>query len=204
MSRLKLSLIVSGIVVLIVALSTSVVFLFGVYNLHWEGPIVTRIAQVLPIPAAKLGSRSVLLRDYFADLASIKKYLSSDQAATQNQRRPLIDDDRKSALERLIQEEAIEELAATRNITVTDEQTAAVMTELNVTATSTANFQDFISTNYGWSLDDFKAHIVRPLVLTRLLAASYATDHGGDQSALTAYLTERVARPDVVRYIKFK
>jgi parvulin-like peptidyl-prolyl isomerase len=203
MSRLRLTLVTSTIVVLLLALAASVIFLWGAYYQHWEGSFPTGVAKALPIPAARIGKRTVLLRDYYGGVVSVQKYLTSEEAAAQNQRRPLTVDDRSATLERLIQEAALYELADARGVKVTDEQEQAVLSELNVTSTSTADFQKFISENYGWSLDDFKMHIVRPLVLTRTLATSYAADHGGDPKALQTYLEDRIKKPDVIRYVKF-
>jgi hypothetical protein len=205
MSHKKVMAMVVGGVLLLIVLSSSVVFLWGVYNKHWENGVATSVANALPIPAAKVGSRTVLLRDYFDGLTSLRVYLSfSEQALAQAQRPSTVsDDDRKNILERLIQEQVLEEVAATRNVTASDAQIDAIMNELNVTATSTASFEDFIAKNYGWSVADFKRHIARPLVLTRLLSTSFAADHGGDAEALTTYLMERSQHSDVVRYIKF-
>jgi hypothetical protein len=181
----------------------SVVFLWGVYYQHWSGPAIVRAAQLLPIPAGKVGDRTVLLRDYLKDVSSIERYLSSEEATAQNLRRPVTDDDRKNALDRSLRVEALEELGDARGVTVTDQQMQALMNEMNVTATSTADFSDFIAKNYGWTMEDFQSHLARPLILTRLLAPAYAADHGGDPNALEDYLTDRLSRPDVVKYVKF-
>lgn len=203
MSRLRWVLIgVLGVIVL-AALTTACVFAWNVYYRHAEGPIVTRLADAFPIPAARVGNGTVLLREYLKDVKSIGLFLSSDEAAAQGGKRIMTDEDRENALERLVREEALEELAEARSIEVTDEQMKAVMSELNVSTTNTQAFQDFISKNYGWTLDDFRSHVVRPVVLTRLLTESYAADHGGDITALTTYVEERLQRRDVVRYVKF-
>lgn len=199
----RLALIITGFVLVLAILGTSVIFLTGVYVRHWDSAFTRQVANTFPIPAARVGSRTILLREYYAGISSVQKYLQSSEAATQNQQRPLNDEDRKGTLERFIQEAALYELADARSVTVSDQQEQAILAELNVTATSTADFQRFIGENYGWSLDDFKTHIVRPLVLTRQLTTSYAADHGGDTNALASYLTERVTRPDVIRYVKF-
>lgn len=203
MSRLRWLLLLIGGSLVMIVLVTSIVFLGGVYYRHWEGPFVHRVAHALPIPAAKVAGHTILLRDYLEAINSIKQYLSSEEAANQNQRRPIVDNDRKNALDRLIQEEILNELAASRNVTVTDQQVDALMAEINVTSTSTEAFTEFIKVNYGWSMEDFKDHVARPLVLTRLLGASFAADHGGDTAALEAYVSEQMQKPDVVRYLKF-
>ena len=52
-------------------------------------------------------------------------------------------------------------------------------------------------------MDDLKTHLVRPILLERKIAASYAADHNNDLNALQQYLDDRLKQKDVVRYVKF-
>lgn len=195
-------LILAGI--LAAALIFFVVMLSGAYYAHWDGPVVRAMANTVPVPAASVGKRTIPLSAYLDDVDSVTIYLSSPEAERQNLRRPVVETDKKQVLERLIQEAALRELADARNVDVTDQQIEAVMTELQVTTTSTEAFADFLNENYGWTPSEFRSHVVEPLILTRLLTDSYAADHGGDPSALEKYLAERTQRRDVVRYVKFR
>lgn len=203
MSRSRWILLAALGAIVIAALVACCVFLWNVYYAHAEGPFVMRVAQAVPIPAARVGNRTVLLREYLKDVKSIELFLSSDEAASQGQKRAILNEDRENALERLVREEILEELAVARSVEITDEQMNAVVSELNISTTNTRAFEEFIAKNYGWNMDDFRSHVVRPVVLTRLLTESYAADHDGDLTALTTYVEERLTRPDVVRYVKF-
>jgi len=191
------------IATLFIVACASAVFLWGVYYQHWDGPLVTRIANTLPIPAARMGDRTILYRTYVSDVRSIETYLSSPEAKGQNLTRPMVDDDRKNVIERLMREAALEDLALARKVTVTDAQMKAAFDEFSAGATSTQDLEALLRENFGWTIDDLKTHLIRPALLTRLLAPSYAADHGNDPNALETYLDERVQRPDVVRYVKF-
>ncbi|MEN9557985.1 MAG: hypothetical protein RL141_354 [Candidatus Parcubacteria bacterium] len=193
----------AALVVLLGLLSATAIFLWGVYVRHWEGPVVTAVAKVIPVPAASLGDRRVLLREYLADVRSVKIFLASEEATAAGVARDIAIDDRREALERLLHERALQETAEARAITVTPEQTKAVMDEFGVSATSTEAFADFLERGYGWTVADFESHVVQPLILTRLLSSSFAADHDGDLTAFDQYLLERLARKDVVRYIRF-
>ncbi len=201
--RSRLLLLLIAVATLFAALTTAIVFLWGVYYAHWEGPFVSRVAAAAPIPAARLGTRSIRLQRYLEDIRSVARFLSSEEAQAGNLVRTVTNEDRQSTLERLLHEEALYELAEQRNVTISDDQKQAVLDELGVTSTSTEAFLAFIDQNYGWDMSEFESHVVQPLLLTRLLAQSYAQDHGGDLTALETYLDERVKRDDVVRYIKF-
>lgn len=189
--------------VLFVAVASAAVFLWGAYYRHWENSFVTRVADALPVPAAKFASRTILYRDYLRGALSVETYLLSDEAKKLNVSRAATDDDRKNVLERLLREMALEELAQARKISVSDELMRQALAQFNVDATTTQEFQRLLALNFGWTVEDFKAHIVRPALLTNLMSASYAVDHGNDPQALEKYLDERVRRADVVRYVKF-
>lgn len=205
---MKKTVLVIGSIVLAgvcaIALFGAGLFWHAVYIRHWEDPIVTRIAGAVPIPAARFAGSSILFRDYLADVESLKTYLSSTEAKDANLSREITDEDRKQALERLLREAAIQELAAERNVTLSDEEVQlAITSEFMAAGGDKAAFEAYLREAFRWTLQDFEKHIVRPVLFERKLAASYATDHGDDLQALQTFLDERVMRDDVVRYIKF-
>ncbi|MBD3251367.1 hypothetical protein GF380_02845 [Candidatus Uhrbacteria bacterium] len=203
--RLKWILItLSAIAVIVVVSSLYLITLWGAYSRHWEGPAMMTIANVLPIPAARFSGQPIRLSDYLRDVRSIETFLSSEDAKQQGLARPLTMEDRKQALDRLLKEQAIEELAYIRKVDVTpSEIDEAMAVEFNTEGAQEQDFEQFLQSTYGWSIEDFKQHVVRPALLTRKLAASYAVDHGNDPQALERYLEERITRPDVIRYIRF-
>lgn len=198
---LLLTIIATGVAAVLAVVS--LVFMWGAYNQHWEGPVVGAVARVFPVPAARFAGRPVLLRDYLRDVRSIETFLHSEEAEQQGLARVLTNEDRKQALERLLKELALEELASIRKVEITDEEmNQAIALEFNTTGAQEQDFEAYLVTTYGWTLDDFKAHVVRPALLTRRLAASYASDHGNDPLAIETYLDERITRSDVVKYVK--
>lgn len=197
-----IAIIATGIAAFLAIIS--LIFMWGVYNRHWEGPIVGTVVSIVPMPAGRLAGQPVLVRDYMRDVRSIEKFLGSEEAEQQGLAREMTMEDRKQALERLLKELALEELAFIRKIEITDEQmNEAIDVEFNPEGAKEQEFEAYLMDTYGWSLDDFKSHVVRPALLTRHLAASYASDHGNDLGALETYLEERISRLDVIRYIKF-
>ena len=189
-------IIVAGI--LFAGAASAAGFLWGVYYKHWDTPFVAKVADVTPLPAARIGARTILYRNYLRDVRSVERYLSSDEAKSINVSRPMTDDDRKNALERLLREAALDELAEARNVTVSEAQMQEAMQTLNLTSTTTKEFEDLIAKNFGWTMEDFKTHVVRPSLLTNVMTSSYAVDHGNDPKALEKYLDERMQEKDVV------
>jgi hypothetical protein len=194
-----ITLFVIGIVV--------AVFLWGLYYRQWDNTFVTRVTGVIPVPAARIASHTITYREYLDGVHAVKKFLASPEAKAEadqgGMNRTMTGEDRKNVLERLLGEAALNEIADARKVTVTTEQEQTVLDMFNTSGSSTQEIADMLQRIYGWTIDDFKLHIVRPLLLTRSLEASFAADHGGDTNAFTAYIEDRLTKSDVVRYIKF-
>jgi len=194
----------AAIAIIGVAAIVSLVYLVGVYRMHWENPIAVSIAKSFPVPAARIAGRPILLRDYYRDLNAIKVYLSSEEAISQQIARDVTMSDRKQVLERLLNEAALDELASLRNVVLDENELDKMIDqEFNASGTTRGDLSAYIQKTYGWTYDDFKAHIARPALLTRYLMASFAADHEDDPVALASYIEERLKRPDIVRYIRF-
>lgn len=180
------------------------ILVFGAYRLGWENGMVRGLAAALPIPAARFAGKPVLLIDYLHDADSIRTYLSSADAKTHNVARTMTKADESQVLERLLEEKAIDELAASRRISVTDaEVDQAIQQQFNTSGKSQDQLAQFVHDTFGWSMADLKMHLVRPILLERKIAASYAADHNNDLGALQTYLDDRLKKKDVVRYVKF-
>jgi parvulin-like peptidyl-prolyl isomerase len=191
-SRILLVLIACAGALTAVA-AACLLFFWGAYVKHMEGPAVRAVAGALPVPAARFAGHSVLLRDYLRDVRSIGTFLASEEAKKQGLNRAMTDADREQALERLLKELALEELAYKRKVEVTDEEVQdALMREFNPQGSMEQDFESLIMQTY-----------VRPALLTRRLSASFAADHGNDPQALDRYLEERIQEPDAVRYVRF-
>lgn len=200
MRWILVSLCVLGILIILAAGSGFV--LWGIYSKHWESPMIESVARSLPIPVARFAGKPILLRSYLRDVRSFKTYLASDEAKAAGLQREMTDTDRQQVLERLIEEAAISELAGLRDISLTQEEVdEAIQKEFIGEKGNPDDFSQYVQKNFGWSMEDFKDHIARPILLERKLSASYAADHNGDSDALQAYLIERVRKDDVFRYL---
>jgi parvulin-like peptidyl-prolyl isomerase len=155
-SRILLVLIACAGALTAVA-AACLLFFWGAYVKHMEGPAVRAVAGALPVPAARFAGHSVLLRDYLRDVRSIGTFLASEEAKKQGLNRAMTDADREQALERLLKELALEELAYKRKVEVTDEEVQdALMREFNPQGSMEQDFESLIMQTYGWTLDDFK------------------------------------------------
>jgi hypothetical protein len=201
----KLVMILGGIALAIALAVSYSVLLWGVYMSHWDTPFTRAMANVVYIPVARIGDTAIPLSRYYKDIDSLKTYLSSESAKASGGNRELTDADRNQAVERLIEEAAIEEMAAAKKVTLQDEEIESSIDAQFVGASSTRqDLEKEIMSSYGWSMQDFRDHIVRPILLERKLAAMINTSD--TQQGLTDVidqLSKRVQEKDVIRYLKF-
>ena len=202
----KLIMIIAGLFVVIIIAGATTVFLWGVYVKHWDTPFVRSVAKVVPIPVARIGTVSIPLSQYFKDVDSLKIYLASDEAKVSGRdARSLSDDDRKQAIEREIEEVAVNEYATEKKVTLSDSEIDTAIDTQFVGASSTRQeLEKELQKTYGWSMQDFRQHIARPILLERKLATlANSSDPQTGMSDVVTYLTARIQKPDVIRYIKF-
>lgn len=175
----------------------------GLYARHWDGPLVRRMADILPIPAAKLGSERVYYREYLKDADSLRTFLASEEAVALQANRDVTAEDLQQVVERRLRELAVFEAAGFRGIQLSQAEIDAAVRMFIPADKTESDLDAFLATNYNWTREDFLTHMVRPALLTQKLAVSFAADHGGDPNAFETYLNERLQRPDVVRYMRW-
>ena len=208
MKSTRITITLVAIVLALIGGGASVVFLWGIYTRHWDGNVTNSIVRSVLVPAARVGKRTILYRDYLDSVKSIEIFLQSPEAVAQGVNRELLIADQKSAFDRLLEEAALEELAVVRNINISDEQIAQ-FTQLAIndfagqSGKTAADIEPYLMETYGWTLAHFQKHIVRPALLTRLLMTSFSVDHPDDPVALDVYIEKRLAEQDIVRYVKF-
>lgn len=195
--------VIALIAVLLLGGAAFFVFTFGLYTKHWDSPLIRNVVGAVPISAAKLGKRTMSYREYLSGADSFRTFLASDEAKQQGLSRDIAADDLKQVVERRLRELAVEEVAEARGMTVAQDEIDAAMKNFYADDRSKAEFEAYLQTNYQWTLDDFLTHVVRPAIFTQKLSGAFAADHGGDPNAFEDYLTERLARPDVVRYLRW-
>lgn len=203
----KILIILGGIFAAIIIAAISGVFLWGVYLQRWDTPITRAVASVISVPVARVGEISIPLDRYYRDVDSLKSYYNSEEAKAAGLSGNQFGDlERKQALERLIEEAAILEMALEKKITLTNEEIEKAIDAQFVSPSSTRQeLEENIQRTYGWTMFDFREHIVRPILLERKLAElENPTDPQTGMTAVITKLSERIQRPDVVRYIKFE
>lgn len=202
----KILMIAGGLIAAILIAIGSSFYLWGVYIQRWDTPFVRGVANVFPVPAARVGNQSVLLSRYYKDVDSLKTYYGSEEGkAAGTDVTKFGDLERKQALERLIEEAAILEMAAQKKVSLSDEDIESAIDKQFVSPSSTRKeLEENLKKMYGWEMVDFREHIVRPILLERKIAElENPQDPQTGMTDIIAKLSERVQQPDVIRFVKF-
>lgn len=198
--------LVPAIVVLVVLilLGSTATVAWAVSVKHDDSPVIRKLADVLPIPAAKLGSKPILYRDFLHARDTLRTFLASPAAKEQQLQVPLDENLEKNVLEKMLVQAALEELAGKKNVTVTDAELRQYFSEVVSAASSTTpDVGVYLLQNFGWNEEDFRQQVLRPALLEQRLTMAFAQENPNDQNALGAAIDARMKEKDVVRYLRF-
>jgi hypothetical protein len=177
----------------------------SVYIAHSEDALTVSLARWMRLPVARVGTKSVLYDDYLAHLGSLRTFMSGPAAAAQGLSGPVGPKEEQSALDRAIRLTAIEDMAASANLTATDldvERGYAGLLAQAGTSTTPGEIQDLLRDQFGWSEENFKEFVIRPALMEDALRAK-RTRETGDETSFDTEMEERLKRPDVVQYLRF-
>lgn len=175
-----------------------------VFIAHSDQALVRRVCGILPVPAARLGQKTILYRDFLASRDTLRLFLKSEAAREQSVNVIFDAQAEKSLLEKMLQDAALEELAEQKNIVVTNEELRSFFSDVvSAAASTTSDIGLYLLKNFGWSEEDFRQKVLRPAILEQHLTAELAKEQPDDPDALALYLSSRLKQNDVVRYLRF-
>jgi foldase protein PrsA len=171
-----------GLVGLLIGLVLTVgiglaVLITGIYKWNWQGPAADLAARSLPLPAAKVNDRTILLSEYQDDVKTLGQfYVKAVEFGFQQEgQAPSSEEIKKNALDRLIRNELLQAEADSRNLTVTPAEVDAEFSKLT-SGGSTDDIAKQISDLYGWSVERFKQKVLEPYVIEQKLGQALAKD----------------------------
>ncbi len=174
----------AGIVVLVVA--GLGVFTFGIYKLGWSGPATDAVLHAVPYPAALVNNNIIKYSEFTDDIKTLTRFYSKIGAQQPDMAQPTEAEIRKNVMDRLVQNEVLKEAAVKYNLTVTDQEVNDEFDKLaSQRGPGSGSISDEIMDLYGWSVDQFKAKVLRPYLLQQKLAEALAKDETMNQAAKT-------------------
>ncbi|MDD2757805.1 MAG: peptidylprolyl isomerase [Patescibacteria group bacterium] len=153
----------------------------GAYRVYAKGAtdsFTSIVAKVLRLPALKVNGVTVLYSTYVDDLKAITTL--SDYDKQSGGPTAALTDEQKSdqVLWRLANNIFLDDLAKKMNVTVADEDVAALKTQMLAQfkgGEAEANTE--VLKRYGWTLKEYENKVMRPFVLQSKLDEKFTTDN---------------------------
>src|SRR5579862_7955703 len=163
-----LSVIVAAVIGLFVYCS------LALYKFYQYNTFLYRITQVVPFPIAKAGGRYVDYENYLFELRHYVHYYVTQQqrnfAGADREQLVLF---RKQALQTVINDAYIKQLASANHISVSDKEVNDRLNEVrnqNRLGGNNKVFADVLRDYWGWSINDFKRSLKQEILAEKVSA----------------------------------
>ena len=169
----------------IVIITTSLVLLLVVgfftyctlalYKFNNTSTFIYRVTQVIPFPVARVNGRFVSYESYLFELEHYIHYYQAEEGVNFNTQagKQQLNYYEKLALNEVVDNVYVQELASQNHITVSNEQinnAISVFRQQNRLGSSDTEFNSVLKTYYGWSVDDYKRELKNNLLKQNVVA----------------------------------
>jgi hypothetical protein len=160
----------------------------ALYRLQGDSLFLYRVTQVIPFPLARIGSNFIAYENYLFELRHYIHYYETQQGidfsteAGQQQ----LDEFRRRALEKVINDAYIAQLATENNVSVSDaeiDQQIEVVRSQNRLGGDERVLEDVLRDFWNWSMQDFRRSLRQQLTAQKVAAAlDTETNQRADQA----------------------
>lgn len=174
-SRHKVVLI-SVTILVVVLISFMSYLLLSLYKFQSTSEFTYQVTKIVPLPVARVGGKFISYENYLFELRRYIHYFESQPNVDFNtpQGKSQLDEQRKKALEKVVDQAYVKKMAKERDITVTGEEVDAqikMLKEQNRLGNDSKVFEDVLKDYYGWSVSDFRRTIADQLLAQKLRAS---------------------------------
>lgn len=161
----------------------------ALYRFGSTSSFLYRVTQVIPFPVAKAGPRYVSYENYLFEMRHYIYFyqnqlkLDINSAAGKQQ----INGYKKQALQKVINQAYIKELADEHKISVSNREVdnqIAILRQQNRLGGSQQAYEDALRQNFGWSPDDFKRVVKQQLLEQKVVSTLDTATHQRAKAAL--------------------
>jgi hypothetical protein len=175
---------------------------FALYRYYQYNTFLYRVTQVAPFPVAKAGGKYVEYENYLFELRHYVHYYENQQQRNFGgaDREQLLAF-RKQALQNVINNAYIKQLAGQNHVSVSDKEVNARLNEVrsqNRLGGNNKVFGDVLHDYWGWSVNDFKRSLKQEILAEKVSAK---LDNTASQKA-AAVLAQAKAGADFVNLAK--
>lgn len=176
----------------VVALGAIALTVFGVliYYYRSENPAVRTVARVVPYPVQQVNGRFVSYGDYLFEVDANKRaYQNNAKLNGQSEvdfgseeGKKLLVQIKQHALDKLKDDALVSQLAAQRNVKVTDKEVEELTSQLYERYGGKDTLLKTLNDIYGWNVNDLQ-RVLRKQLLTKNLEANVTADKAADEAA---------------------
>jgi len=201
-SQKKVIGLLAAIVVFVMLMGAGSWLAYRVYVVRDDGRAVRMIGRWLPV--AKVAGHRVTYGEFLDTRDTLRTYLSSPSAKQAGAPEGLTSAIERDGLTRLIRNALTKDLAQERHVTLTDDDVKNSFDAMKIANSSTVpDVQAFLHENYNWTENDFREQVIRPAILEERVSATLASSSDAQYAEMEAYMTDRMAKPDVKIYLRF-
>lgn len=131
------------------------------------------ITAVVPFPAAIVGSDVITVNEYLKERDALNAYFKS--SAEQSGTVPSETEIEANIMDTLVHKSAVNRLAEEAGVTI-DEPRVDAFYEQALGGADPQEFADQLQSMFGWSTDEFRDRVVRPVVLAMQLGEKIGAD----------------------------
>lgn len=176
-SKKKGTRIAKAIIILIISfLLAVIIFTAGLYYFLWQNKIVEQITSIVPFPAALVDFKPISYYDWQKQIKTLKNFYETQKEASPELVIPSLSETRNHILERLIEQELINQLAKDYNITTSLQDINELTQKLVQEIGGEESLKQQLSKLYNWGLDEFKKEIIEPLLIKNKLSIAITLD----------------------------
>lgn len=181
--------IVSSTLIIAMAAAFLTYCTVALYRLQSQSTFLYRVTQVIPFPVARFGGSFIAYENYLFELRHYVHYYETQVKVDfeDEKYRDQLVDYKKRALDKVINDAYIKELAAKNNVTVSDREASDQLELLraqNRLGSGDRVFEDVLKDYWGWSIDDFKRSLKQELLAQKLIATLDTETNARAQAAL--------------------
>lgn len=166
--------------------------LLALYKFHATSTFMYRVTQVIPFPVAKAGPSFVAYENYLFEVRRYAHYYQTQQNVDFSTKagKSQLDDFQKRALDGVINDAYVKQLAKKNNVSVSRADVnaqIALLRSQNRLGGSDQVFEDVLKEFWGWSVDDFRRELSKQL-LTQKVVSKLDTEAHARAAAYAAQL----------------
>lgn len=163
--------------------------ILALYRFDSTSTFIYRVCQVIPFPVAKVGPSFVAYENYLFELRHYMHYYETQQKVNfSNEDKDQLAAFRKTALQSVIDDTYVKQLAKQHKIVVSDQELnyqIDLLRNQNRLGSSDSVFEDVLKEFWGWSLQDFKRELRQQVLAQKVISALDVDTHSRAQNVFT-------------------